>query len=226
MKKILTVLMCTAIFSAPLCSCRHDTTINKVPDSEIHEASETSQADSETNQLDEDNNFKEDSTYYTGTFNEEVFEHIIQNISLKGIKVSMPCTFSDLSSKFKLNDSPYVDSEHSVTCYTFDCKDKQSGFIEYDSNKELTKEEQKTKKFYLLSIDPYISEVDDSEMYVAGLTTNDTYDMIKQTLGEPTDSSKLDGNGKGSVTYSINDNRMIIFSLRDNEIQSIMIINK
>ena len=63
-------------------------------------------------------------------------------------------------------------------------------------------------------------------MYVAGLTTNDTYDMIKQTLGEPTDSSKIDSNGKCSVTYSIDDNRTIIFSLRDNRIQSIMIINK
>ena len=36
----------------------------------------------------------------------------------------------------------YMQKEkYDVTCYTFDYKDKQAGFIEYDSNKELTKEE-------------------------------------------------------------------------------------
>lgn len=210
-KIILTILLCTAIILVPLCSCKHDNKIN--------ESSEISQAE-------EENNFKEDSSYYTGTFNEEVFEYIIQNINLKGVKISMPCTFSDFSGIFKLNDSPYVDSEHSVVCYAFECNDKQAGFIEYDSNKELTKEEQNNKQFYLLKIDPYISEVNDSGMYAAGLTTNDTYGMIKQTLGEPTDSSKLGSNMEGSVTYSVDDNRMIIFSLSDNKIQSIMIINK
>lgn len=211
MKKILTVLMCTAIFSAPLCSCGHDNT--------IHESSEISQ-------VDEDNNFKEDSTYYTGTFNEEVFEHIIQNISLKGIKVSMPCTFSGLSGKFELDDSPYVDSEHSVVCYSLNYNGENTGFIEYDSNKELTKDELKTETFYFLSIDPYITEVKNSGMYAAGLTTNDTYDMIKQNLGEPTDSSKLSDDGEGPVEYRVGDGKEITFTLRKNKILSIMIINK
>lgn len=211
MKKILTVLMCTAIFSASFFSCKHDETVTESP---------------EISQTNEDNNFMEDSSYYTGTFNEEVFEHIIQNISMKGIKVSMPCTFSELSGKFELNDSPYVDSENRVVCYTVSYNGERAALIEYDSDRELTKEEQKTETFYFLSINPYISEVKNSGMYAAGLTTNDTYDMIKQNLGEPTDDSKLSDDGKGSVTYDIDDKRGIIFYLRDNKIQSIMIINQ
>ncbi len=62
-------------------------------------------------------------------------------------------------------------------------------------------------------------------MYVAGLTTNDTYDDIKATLGEPTDSSRLE-NLDGTVEYRIDDNKEISFSLIDNKIQSIIIINK
>ncbi len=107
--------MCTAVFSASLFSCKHDETINE---------------SSEISQVDEDNILKEDSSYYTGTFNEEVFEHIIQNISLKGIKVSMLCTFSELSGKFELSDALYVDSEHSVVCYSLNYNGENTGFIE------------------------------------------------------------------------------------------------
>lgn len=211
MKKFLTVLVCTAIISVPLCSCKHDKTTNEP---------------SEISQTDDDNNFREDNSYYTGTFNAEVFEHIVQNISMKGIKVSMPCTFSVLSGKFELDDSPYVDSEHRVVCYSLNYNGENTGFIEYDSNRELTKDELKTETFYFLSIHPYITELKNSGMYVAGLTTNDTYDMIKQNLGEPTDSSKLSDDGDGPVEYRDEHGREINFTLRKNKILSIMIINQ
>ena len=58
-------------------------------------AAETSAAADTTDSAQEDETFT-----YDGTFNEEVFQHITQNIELFGHKVSMPCTLADLGEEF------------------------------------------------------------------------------------------------------------------------------
>ena len=110
MKKFLTMLMCTAIFSASLCSCGHDNT--------SYESSEISQV--------EEDNFKEDSSYYTGTFNEEVFEHIIQDISIEGVNISMPCTLKDMGDGFEVSN-PLVFEKKALTTYALNYKDVYLG---------------------------------------------------------------------------------------------------
>ena len=210
--------MCTAIFSAPLCSCRHDTTINKVPDSEIHEASETSQADSETNQLDEDNNFKEDSTYYTGTFNEEVFEHIIQNIKLEGIKISMPCTLKDMGNGFEVSN-PLVFEEKALTTYALNYKDVYLGQILYYSDHELTDEELENEEFAQLYINP--SELYWGNLSVAGMEIDSDYKALERVLGQPT-SKNYDGERKFFI-YKLSEKKYIEFHFIDDSIYSIYI---
>ena len=57
---------------------------------------------------------KDDESFeYNGTFNEEVFRHIIQDINLKGVKVSMPCTLADFEDGVTIKD-PFLFKEDSM----------------------------------------------------------------------------------------------------------------
>ena len=203
MKRILTILMCTAIFSAPLCSCGNDNT--------IHESSEISQ-------VDEDKNFKEDSSYYTGTFNEEVFEHIIQNIKLKGIKISMPCTLKDMGNGFEVSN-PLVFDENAYVTYALNYKDVCLGQILYYSDHELTDKELENEEFAQLYINPF--EPYWGNLSVAGIEIDSDYKILENVLGQPT-SKKYDGERKFYI-YKLSEKKYIEFHFMDDSIYSICI---
>jgi hypothetical protein len=59
----------------------------------------------ESNEITE--NKDDESFEYNGTFNEEVFNHIIQDINLNGVKVSMPCTLANLEDGVTIKDLFY-----------------------------------------------------------------------------------------------------------------------
>lgn len=203
MKKIRTLLMCTAIFSASLCSCGHNNT--------IHESSEVSQADENTD-------FKEDSSYYTGTFNEEVFEHIIQNIKLKGIKISMPCTLKDIGNGFEVSN-PLVFEEKALTTYALNYKDVYLGQILYYSDHKLTDEELENEEFAQLYINP--SELYWGNLSVAGMEIDSDYKALERVLGQPT-SKNYDGERKFYI-YKLSEKKYIEFHFMDDSIYSICI---
>lgn len=97
-----------------------------------------------------------DTFVYDGTFNERVFQHIIQNIELFGYKVSMPCTLADLGKEFSTGtDNPYVDAEYSVVVYSLYFNEQQIGQITYNCDHELNKTELKTLPFCNLSVSQY-----------------------------------------------------------------------
>lgn len=203
MKKILTVLMCAAIISVPFYSCEHDSTIN--------ESSEISQAD-------EDNNFKEDSLYYTGTFNAEVFEHIIKNINLKGAKISMPCTLKDMGNGFEVSD-PLVFEKEAIATYALNYKDVYIGQILYDSDYELTEEELEKEKFSGLYVNSSVLPL--ANINVAGIEIGSDYKELEVLMGQPT--SKNHDRESGSYTYKLSEQKYIEFNFRDDSIYSICI---
>ena len=203
MKRILTILMCTAISSALLCSCGHD---NK-----IHESSEISQ-------VDEDKNFKEDSSYYTGTFNEDVFEHIIQNIKLKGIKISMPCTLKDMDNGFEVSN-PLVFDENAYVTYALNYKDVCLGQILYYSDHELTDKELENEEFAQLYINP--SEPYWGNLSVAGIEIGSDYKILENVLGQPT-LKNYDGK-RGSYNYELSEKEYINFEIINDLIDSVII---
>ena len=203
MKRILTILMCTAISLALLCSCGHD---NK-----IHESSEISQ-------VDEDKNFKEDSSYYTGTFNEEVFEHIIQNINLKGVKISMPCTLKDMGDGFETL-YPLVYEDESFILYGLKYNDILLGQLMYYSDRKLTDKELENEEFAQLYINP--SEPYWGNLSVAGIEIGSDYKILENVLGQPT-SKKYDGERKFYI-YKLSEKKYIEFHFMDDSIYSICI---
>lgn len=205
MKKIRTLLMCTAIFSASLCSCGHNNT--------IHKSSEVSQADENTD-------FKEDSSYYTGTFNEEVFEHIIQNIKLNGIKISMPCTLKDMGNGFEVSN-PLVFEEKALTTYALNYKDVYLGQVLYYSDHELTDDELDKNKFYSLSLYFNSSVPPLDNVNVAGMEIGSDYKELESVLGQPT-SKNYDGERKFYI-YKLSEKKYIEFHFIDDSIYSIFI---
>lgn len=203
MKKILTMLMCTAIFSVSFYSCGYDSMINE---------------SSEISQVAENTDFKEDSTYYTGTFNEEVFEHIIKNINLNGVKISMPCTLKDIGSGFEVSN-PLVFEKDALATYALNYKDVYIGQIVYYSDHKLTEEELETEKFHHLYVNP--SDLPLNNINVAGMELGSDYKELECVLGQPT--SKNHDDESGSYTYKLSEQKYIQFNFMNDSIYSIFI---
>lgn len=196
------MLMCTAIFSASLCSCGHDNT--------SYESSEISQV--------EEDNFKEDSSYYTGTFNEEVFEHIIQNINLKGIKVSMPCSLNDMGKGFEVS-FPLFFEKKSLSTYSLNYNDTSLGQIVYYSDHELTDKELENDEFIQLCINtPNLSS---DNVSVAGIEIYSNYKILENVLGQPT-SKNYDGKS-GFYKYELSEKKYINFHIIDDLIDTVYV---
>lgn len=222
MKKQAIAALLALLLTVPLMSgCGKQ---SEPPDSAVEStAAETTTADSAQ---------EEDTFTYDGTFNEEVFQHIIQNIELFGHKVSMPCTLADLGEDFSLDDEPSIDEAHSIVTYSLFCKDEEIGSIQYPSDHALTEEETRTLAFTALYIAPMDSASDYSDTFVAGLTIHDTYQHIKNVLGVPTSSAKYEEDKKGYVNYWLTDEegttKEISFYVRDDSIEqiSVFILNQ
>lgn len=202
-KQILAAMMCAAIFSVPFYSCGHDSTINE---------------SSEISQVAENTDFKEDSTYYTETFNEEVFEHIIQNIKLKDINISMPCTLKDMGNGFEVSN-PLVFEKDALATYALKYKDVYIGQIVYYSDHELTEEELETEKFHHLYVNSSVLPL--ANINVAGIEIGSDYKELEVLIGQPT-SKNHDGES-GSYTYKLSEQKYIQFNFMDDSIYSIFI---
>ena len=172
------------------------------PDSAIEStAAETSAAADTTDSAQEDETFT-----YDGTFNEEVFQHITQNIELFGHKVSMPCT---------LEDHPYVDTEYSFVIYSLYFNEQQIGQITYNCDHELSETELKTLPFCNLSVSQYTADQNDSS--ISGFTLQDTFQQVQDALGTPTDASGYNDNGKGYVRYALTESQNISFFINQDQ---------
>lgn len=195
--------MCTAILSVPFYSCGHDSTID--------ESSEISQADENTD-------FKEDSSYYTGTFNEEVFEHIIKSIKLNDIEISMPCTLKDMGNGFEVS-TPLIFKEDALATYALNYNDVYIGQILYDSDHELTDKELEKEKFSGLYVNSSVLPL--ANINIAGIEIGSDYKELEGLIGQPT-SENHDGES-GSYIYTLSEKQYIEFNFTNDSIYSISI---
>ncbi len=160
---------------------------------------------------------KDDESFeYNGTFNEEVFRHIIQDINLKGVKVSMPCTFADLGEGFAVK-YPLVLKEKSMVTYSLEYNGMKVAQILYYLDHELTDKELNELEIPYLSIsrDLFIND----NLSVAGINTDSDYTIIDDVLGEPTEMD-FDGN-EGRYDYSLSEKNYVSFFIIDKKISSI-----
>lgn len=206
-RKILSLFLCSMMLVGSVCGCESK---NDKPSS----SSEVVSTVDESSEITE--NKDDESFEYNGTFNEEVFNHIIQDINLKGVKVSMPCTFADLGEGFEVK-YPLVFKEKSMVTYSLEYNGIKVAQILYNVDHELTDKELNEIEIPYISIsrDLFIN----NDLSVAGINMNSDYTTIDDVLGTPIEMD-FDGN-EGRYDYSLSEKNYVSFFIIDKKISSI-----
>lgn len=163
-------------------------------------------------------NKNDESFEYNGTFNEEVFRHIIQDINLKGVKVSMPCTLADFENGVTIKD-PFLFKEDSMVTYSLSYNNTHLAEVLYYSDRELTDAELLEIEFSGISISPGLFDRD--KFSVGSIKLDSDYTLLEDVLGNPT-KAEFDGSD-GYYKYSLSEKEYLIFYIRDKKINSITI---
>lgn len=167
----------------------------------------------------------------SGTFNEEVFDEVVNNIVIGDRTISLPCTIEDLGKDFSYSaEFPYYDKESGVAFYglLYNEKDIGTAIFKYEpDDKDLS-----DNQILGLSLGTIFMERENCGLYLAGLTLNDTEDAVIDKLGQPT---KFNGeNGNGIMYYRVFNNdfvdeKYITIDLEDGKVSMLHIqlpINK
>ena len=208
-RKILCLFLCSLMLTGSVCGCESK---NDKPSS----SSEVVSTVDESNEITE--NKDDESFEYNGTFNEEVFNHIIQDINLKGVKVSMPCTLADFEDGVTIKD-PFLFKEDSMVTYSLSYNNTHLAEVLYYSDRELTDAELLEIEFSCISISPGLFERD--KFSVGSIKLDSDYTLLEDVLGNPT-KAEFDGSD-GYYKYSLSEKEYLIFYIRDKKINSITI---
>ena len=208
-RKILCLFICSLMLTGSVCGCESK---NDKPSSSSEVVSTVDES-SEISENKADENFE-----YNGTFNEEVFRHIIQDINLKGVKVSMPCTLADFENGVTIKD-PFLFKEDSMVTYSLSYNDTHLAEILYYSDRELTDAELLEIEFSCISISPGLFDRD--KFSVGSIKLDSDYTLLEDVLGNPT-KAEFDGSD-GYYKYSLSEKEYLIFYIRDKKINSITI---
>lgn len=208
-RKILRLFLCSLMLTGSVCGCNSKT---DKPSS----SSEVVSTVDESNEITE--NKDDESFEYNGTFNEEVFRHIIQDINLKGVKVSMPCTLADFEDGVTIKD-PFLFKEDSMVTYSLSYNNTHLAEVLYYSDRELTDAELLEIEFSGITINPGLFDRD--KFSVGSIKLDSDYTLLEDVLGNPT-KVKFDGTD-GYYKYSLSEKEYLIFYIRDKKINSITI---
>lgn len=208
-RKILCLFLCSLMLTGSVCGCESKT---DKPSS----SSEIVSTVDESNEITE--NKDDESFEYNGTFNEEVFNHIIQDINLKGVKVSMPCTLADFEDGVTIKD-PFLFKEDSMVTYSLSYNNTHLAEISYYSDRELTDAELLEIEFSGITINPGLFDRD--KFSVGSIKLDSDYTLLEDVLGNPT-KAEFDGSD-GYYKYSLSEKDSLLFFIRDKKINSINI---
>ena len=208
-RKILCLFICSLMLVGSVCGCESK---NDKPNSSSEVVSTVDDSNEITENKD-DENFE-----YNGTFNEEVFKHIIQDINLKGVKVSMPCTLANLEDGVTIKD-PFLFKEDSMVTYSLSYNNTHLAEISYYSDRELTDAELLEIEFSGITINPGLFDRD--KFSVGSIKLDSDYTLLEDVLGNPT-KVKFDGTD-GYYKYSLSEKDSLLFFIRDKKINSINI---
>ena len=208
-RKILCLFICSLMLTGSICGCESK---NDKPSS----SSEVVSTVDESSEITENKN--DESFEYNGTFNEEVFRHIIQDINLKGVKVSMPCSLADFENGVTIKD-PFLFKEDSMVTYSLSYNNTHLAEVLYYSDRELTDAELLEIEFSGISISPGLFDRD--KFSVGSIKLDSDYTLLEDVLGNPT-KAEFDGSD-GYYKYSLSEKEYLIFYIRDKKINSITI---
>lgn len=156
---------------------------------------------------------------YNGTFDEEVFSHICQDISINGVRVTVPGNLADWGEGFS-TELLFRNPDTLETCYEVFYGSERVAAFYSDAT------ESDADSYYQLMLDGggFSSTITKS---AAGIETCSNSKSILAILGEPTEIYDPDESDQDfSYTYRLNEHQRISFVLLDDEISSISIENR
>lgn len=212
MKKQAIAVFLTLLLTIPLMNgCGKQ---SEQPDSAMESTgAETYEASSDVVDYEQD----DDDFVYDGTFNEEVFEHICNDIKIDGTPLSMPGVFNEWDKGFSARFLT-VDEVNNLATYELLFGDSSVGFVVFDSSQELTLSRLMDTVFYNLCLSP---SNDSREIIVADIRIGDSAKDITEVLGTADKSEYSEG--KGYYEYTVNDDRYVRFSIKNDAIDKIVI---
>lgn len=165
----------------------------------------------------------ENDFQYNGTFNEEVFAQICQDVHIKGKRVSVPGTLADWGEDFSA-DLFMENKEDSVFYYVVQYDDNAVALVVYDTSEELTEETLKTTPYCMIAFGDTFSETPD-HLGIADIEIGNSAESITNAFGEPTEITEADENGFYIYEYAVSEEQFIVFVLSDEKLSEIVILN-
>lgn len=162
---------------------------------------------------------------YNGTFNEDVFIQMCQNIQIGNICISLPCIFDKMGKDFEIGEKPLLDSPNGILSSEILYKNSIVGYIslEYtDGDDEWVDNEILGYTFSWYDI----KKLNYSDFFsVGGIGFQEQVEDVTSRLGTPSKISEY-SNGERSYFYSVSINKQIRFTFDSSEkIVSISITN-
>ena len=153
---------------------------------------------------------------YNGTFNEEVFNQIAQNIKIGDKTIALPCTFGDFGEGYQLGENQVLQEDVGLSSNSLLYKDSIIGYItiKYTDGDENTKDNEITGISF--SYSDFKKQTNFNCISVGGITFQDTKSKVMEQFGEPLEQHKF-SSGTISFNYKTNSKDNLYFNFDDNE---------
>ncbi len=204
MKKKFLLLLITVAMAISTVGCNKNENSESSSQAETTGTIATSQAESKLENME-----------YNGTFNEEVFNQIRQNIEIGDKTISLPCTLEDLGEGFESGGVPYFDDENEMYSAALLYKDSTIGYY----TAWCTEDDKDIKDNELIGISFSYSDFKKqgviTDISIGEITFQDTKEKVQEKFGVPSIQDKRPSGILG-VYYKISDTKMIRFDFDDN----------
>ncbi len=214
-KKLLTLLLCSAVSVCGFTGCGNET--QDTPDN----TQSTTQEQIETTET----TATEESTEPTSEENASSFnmDETLENTLLCGVKLSPDMTWSMLGGdfSFETGDTSYSEKNNALSC-RLDYKGQYVGGISFKDCKQLDDITGDSKIGYFLIKNDDMEKFDIQKITVYGVNLNDNRETLYSALGEP-QIEYGDGDDKSTKYFDADDGRIFNFAFADDIIQFIFI---
>lgn len=166
---------------------------------------------------------------YSGTFDQEVYEHAIRDMEINGHGLSMPCTWTELKKAMgkeaRLNEEPMVFSKYDLILYMVDYKENLSCDMVFNGRTEkLSEKELKETPVSSLYLQRPTYVYNDLTASIAGVGLWETAESIKKVFGEPTEYVDSENDhDREYYRYNIDENNYIHFTINESKIVDITV---
>ena len=159
---------------------------------------------------------------YNGTFNEDIFNQICQNINIEDVLISFPCTTKELPSNISIGGEPIIIEESKVVNYQLCYNETDLGSCSFSYTEDPEDFDNLSMTGLGLNRDENLVEL----ISVGEITFQYSKQQIIDRLGEPTNRTNF-SSGNEKFDYLIDEYRYINFMFyQDGRMASIGIYNQ